>query len=285
MRKIKVSRHLVVLFSLILLVACTPSAEKLEQTGEVLEIYPDYTSITIPPNIAPLNFQINNQGEDFVVEISNSKNKRIRVRSKTGSIKIPLNTWKKLLGKDRGGKLTISVIRKTVEKNWEKLAPVNQNIATEEIDPYIAFRKIPPANIIWKSMGIYQRSLEDFKESPIMVNSLTEDNCMNCHTFNAGDPEQMLYHMRGPYGGTFVTNKEGVQFVNTKSDHTRSAGAYASWHPNGELIAFSVNMIKQGFHSRMGKIATVEDRFSDIVLYDVKGNSITRPKELASEKL
>ena len=209
MRKIKVSRHLVVLFSLILLVACTPSAEKLEQTGEVLEIYPDYTSITIPPNIAPLNFQINNQGEDFVVEISNSKNKRIRVRSKTGSIKIPLNAWKKLLGKDRGGKLTISVIRKTVEKNWEKLAPVNQNIATEEIDPYIAFRKIPPANIIWKSMGIYQRSLENFKETPIMVNSLTDDNCMNCHSFNAGDPDQFMMHMRGAYGGTLVKSKHG----------------------------------------------------------------------------
>ncbi|MCK4751326.1 MAG: PD40 domain-containing protein, partial [Bacteroidales bacterium] len=120
---------------------------------------------------------------------------------------------------------------------------------------------------------------------PIMVNTLTEENCMNCHTFNACDPEQMMFHMRGPYGGTFVKNKDGIQFVDTKSDHTRSAGSYASWHPNGELIAFSVNMIKQGFHSRMGKIVSVQDKFSDIVLYDMKSNSITRPGILATEHL
>ncbi len=158
-------------------------------------------------------------------------------------------------------------------------------ISAEEIDPYIAFRKIPPANIIWKSMGIYQRSLESFKETPIMINSLTDDNCMNCHSFNAGDPKQMMFHMRGPYGGTLVKSRDGTRFVNTKSDHTRSDGAYPSWHPDGNLIAFSVNKINQGFHSQIGKDVHVIDKFSDIVLYDVKHNNITRPKELATEKL
>jgi len=285
MRKIKVSRTLIVLFSIILLIACKPSPEKLDQSSEVLEIYPDYTSITIPPNIAPLNFQINNQGKDFVVEITNSKNKSIRISSKTGSIKIPLKAWKKLLDKDRGGSLTISIIRKTENNNWEKLVAVNQKIAAEEIDPYIAFRKIPPANIIWKSMGIYQRSLENFKEIPIMVNSLTDDNCMHCHSFNAGDPDQFMFHMRGDYGGTMIKSRHGTQFVSTKSDHTRSDGAYPSWHPDGDLIAFSVNKINQGFHSQIGKDLHVIDKYSDIVLYDVKSNSITRPKELASDKL
>ncbi len=134
-------------------------------------------------------------------------------------------------------------------------------------------------------MGIYQRSLESFKEIPIMVNSITDDNCMNCHSFNAGDPEQMMFHMRGPYGGTFVSNRDGNQFVNTKSDHTRSDGVYPSWHPDGDLIAFSTNKINQGFHSRIGRDVHVIDKFSDIVLYDIKGNTITRPIELATDAL
>lgn len=277
--------HLFIILSLLLPKACTPSAEKLEQSGEALEIYPDYTSTTIPPNIAPMNFQILNQGEDFSVELSNSQNRRIRVKSRSGSIIIPMKAWKKMLEQGRGGKLTISVCRKTEKGKWERLTPVSNDISAEDIDPYIAFRKIPPANIIWKSMGIYQRSLESFKEIPIMVNSLTDDNCMNCHSFNSGDPDQMMFHMRGPYGGTMVKSKDGTQFVNTKSDHTRSNAAYPSWHPDGDLIAFSVNKINQGFHARMGKDLHVIDKYSDIVLYDIKDNSITRPLELASEKL
>ena len=44
---------------LILAVGCSPSRPGgHEQTDEGLEIYPDYTSLIIPPNIAPLNFQV-----------------------------------------------------------------------------------------------------------------------------------------------------------------------------------------------------------------------------------
>jgi len=62
-------------------------------------------------------------------------------------------------------------------------------------------------------------------------------------------------------------------------------GAYASWHPDGDLIAFSVNSISQSFHSRIGKLYHVVDKYSDIVLYDIKNNTVTRPAELASDKL
>ncbi len=44
-----------------------------------------------------------NQGDVFAAEIVNSKNKRISIRSRTGSIELPLRAWKKLLEEDRGG--------------------------------------------------------------------------------------------------------------------------------------------------------------------------------------
>jgi hypothetical protein len=278
--------RIILLLSIISLVmACNPSPGKMEEPGESLDIYPDYASIVIPPNIAPLNFQIRNEGKAFIAEISNSKDRSIRVRSRKGSIEIPKRAWEKLLDEDRGGSLVITVCKKSMENRWVKLAPVRNEISTDEIDPYIAFRKIPTANILWKNMGIYQRSLENFRETPIMVNNLTGENCMNCHSFNKGDPEEMLFHMRGPYGGTVLTDHQGIHFVNTNSEHTRSAGAYPSWHPGGELIAFSVNKINQGFHARIGKSIFVVDKFSDIILYDVKENSITRPAELATDML
>ena len=285
MIKRKLPWKLFALFALPLVVSCNPSTGKVKQTDESLQIYPDYTSVAIPPNIAPMNFMVRNNGRAFIAEISNSQNRRIIIRDRKGIIQIPIHKWRKLLEEDKGGILTISVFRKTRGNQWERFAAVKNEIAKEKIDPYIAFRKIPASNILWNIMGIYQRCLENFKQYPIMVNTLTEKNCMNCHSFNAGDPEQMVFHMRAVHAGTFVMNRDNIQFVDTKSDHTRSAGVYPSWHPNGELIAFSANMINQGFHARMGKIDFVVDKYSDIVLYDVKANSITRPAALASEKL
>lgn len=276
---------LIILFLLTLVMGCNRSPGEFEQSGEDPELYPDYTSIIIPYNIAPLNFQILNKGDRFVVELTNSFNKSITLESKDGSIEFPLKAWKRLLEKGMGGSLTIQVYKKNKGERWEALAPVKNEISGNKIDPYIAFRKIPPANIVWEEMGIYQRSLETFKETPIMVNTVSENNCMNCHSFNAGDPEQVMFHMRGPYGGTVMANKENVQFVDTKTEQTRSAGAYPSWHPGGELIAFSVNQISQSFHSKIGKLYHVVDKFSDIVLYDVKTRSVTRPAELATAKL
>jgi hypothetical protein len=273
------------LFLLSLVMACSSTPGDFEQTDESPEIYPDYTSVIVPPNIAPLNFQILNQGDRFIAEISNSHNRSISVKSKTGSIVFPMKDWKKLLEKDRGGALTLKIYRKSKGEQWEALAKVTNRVSEEEIDPYVAFRKIPPANIVWGELGIYQRSLETFQETPIMVNTVTDKNCMNCHTFNAGNPDQMLFHMRGPYGGTMIVDGDDISFVDTKNDHTRGSGAYASWHPNGELIAFSVNSISQSFHSKIGKICYIVDKFSDIVLLDIKANSITRPAELASDKL
>ena len=39
-------------------VACTPTPENVEQVSSKPAIYPDYTDVTIPVNIAPLNFLV-----------------------------------------------------------------------------------------------------------------------------------------------------------------------------------------------------------------------------------
>jgi Tol biopolymer transport system component len=88
--------------------------------------------------------------------------------------------------------------------------------------------------------------------------------------------------MRAKYGGTVIKYDNELKFIDTSSDHIGSAGAYPSWHPSGKFIAFSVNRINQDFHSSKEKIAYVQDKYSDIVLYDVENNVITRPGALAT---
>ena len=285
MRHIKAFLKLFFLLGLFTVWACNPMPENYVQEEEAPEIYPDYTGITIPPNIAPLNFRIKNQAENYFVKIENSQGRSVSLMSKSGIIKIGIREWRNLLDEDRGGSLEISTYIKKGSSGWIKLKTVKNEISSDEIDPFIAFRKIPPANILWNDMGIYQRSLETFRETPIMENKLSDDNCMNCHSFNSGNPDQFMFHMRGAYGGTFIWNDESGQLINTKMDHTRAAGVYPSWHPSGDLIAFSVNSISQLFHSRMDKTAFVMDKYSDIVFYDIKDNMIIRPKELSSVQL
>ena len=58
---------------LLLVIACTPQPENVTDTTEPAPIYPDYTDITLPYNIAPLNFLLRNEAEAVQVTLT-SKN-------------------------------------------------------------------------------------------------------------------------------------------------------------------------------------------------------------------
>jgi Tol biopolymer transport system component len=130
-------------------------------------------------------------------------------------------------------------------------------------------------------MGIYQRNLEDFKEIPVMLNSYSDGNCMNCHTFCRNNSNEMMFHMRGTNSGTIIYQNGGLLKVNTKTKNTISPGVYPAWHPSGDYIAFSVNNIVQSFHSLPGKKVEVYDTLSDIVVYNIKKNVVVGCDALA----
>ena len=110
-RMLQRNNQIIALVLLLLVASCSSVPGEFEESSESLEIYPDYSSVTIPPNIAPMNFAVLNKGDLFVVEIANSKKRTITIRSKNGSVEIPMRGWKRLLEEDRGGVLTITVYR------------------------------------------------------------------------------------------------------------------------------------------------------------------------------
>ena len=71
--------------------ACQPSVMNYTLTDRLPAISPDYTAITLPPNIAPLNFQIDEQGEDFVAKIWSANNDTLTVHCAGGKIQIDEN--------------------------------------------------------------------------------------------------------------------------------------------------------------------------------------------------
>ncbi len=250
-------------------------------------IDPDYANIVIPPNIAPLNFKINEEGMEFYIDIYVDKEEGDHIKIKTceNIVMIPIKKWKALLSKSAGEKIYIDIYQKDENQKWKKFRTIENKIAKEKIGSHVAYRLINPGYVLWWEMGIYQRNLENFDESVIFNNRTTEHNCMNCHSFCNNNPETMMFHMRGKHGGTMVVKNDDADKVNTATKYTMSAGVYPAWHPNGRHIAFSINKIYQQFHARENKSIHVWDKVSDLVIYDTETNTITTSPKVSTERL
>lgn len=256
-----------------------------EQKDELPVIFPDYQDIAVPVNIAPLNFRIEEDARRYMVVFSLENGEKI-VRAKGhGKITIPPRKWRRFLESGIGRDFKVEVWGRNREGRWIKYRPWTNRITGDRLDPYIAFRQINAGYILWEKMGIYQRNLENYRQTPVLLNDRTDRNCMNCHTFCNRDPEKMLLHMRRPPSGTLLCNNGEIQFLNTATPYTMSACVYPSWHPDGNLIAFSVNIIHQKFHAAGKFINSVNDAASDIVVYNIGKNMLTTCPGLSTKSL
>ncbi|MFA9389820.1 MAG: hypothetical protein ACERKD_08425 [Prolixibacteraceae bacterium] len=244
-------------------------------------IYPDYDQITIPPNIAPLNFNIEEKGIQYYVSIKGVNGKAIVMLSGKSIVDISINKWHKLLANNVGKRIEIEVSVQDSLKKWNSYKPLEIEVAKEEIDSHLAYRLINVAYVLWKKMGLYQRDLTSFEEKPIMVNRNSEGNCMNCHSFSHNNPDYMMFHMRSTFGGTVVATPDSVFKLNTKTDNTIGAGGYPAWNPDGKHLAFSVNMVRQFFHAVDIK-NEIYDKASDLVVYNIVTNTITTDPSIST---
>lgn len=94
----------------------------------------------------------------------------------------------------------------------------------------------------------------------------------------------MLIHFRILHSGTMIWNEGVLSKVDTRTDHTMSAGIYPAWHPNGTHIAFSTGQISPHLTTRLNKVVDVADRASDIVVYDVENNTMTTSPRVSTER-
>ena len=138
-----------------------------------VKIFPDYTAITLPPNIAPMNFSIEEKGEQFQVKISAPKGNPILLKT-SKEVQIPLKKWKALLSENLNDTLHIEVFVRR-EAKWYRYPVISNFIASDSIDPYLTYRLIEPGYRYWREMGIFQRNLESFDEQPILTNRLSPD--------------------------------------------------------------------------------------------------------------
>jgi len=265
------------MFCFIILFTATSCNERMPAYDELKQdavLNPDYTSVTIPPNIAPLNFVVNETADKYLSRFYNSNGIDFIVSSGNGRIIIPEKKWHRLLSGSVSGEFFVDIVVKKSGK-WVKFNTITNYVARDSIDKYLVYRLIDPEFETWNIMGIYQRNLESYKVTPLILNQVSDGNCMNCHTFCKNSSKTMMFHMRSKHAGTVIYRDDKLSKINTKTNKTIANGMYPAWHPSGNYIAFSVNNIVQSYHAIPGRTVEVYDTLSNIVLYDINKNVIT----------
>ena len=256
-------RKLCLLAGVLLLGACSGEIQPSGTIDSLPPIEPDYCGVTVPRNIAPLNFSYTGD-EECALQVEGHT-----LLGRSGLFTLPGQLWKKMMEKEEV-EMTV-LVRQGQE--WKAFRPF-KIFVKEEIDPYISYRLIPPGYQGWQKMGIYQRDLTSYRQSAILSNDLTDGNCMNCHTTAGGDPSKSVFHVRAAHGGTMLIDGDVIEKLNTKTDSTLSALVYPFWHPSGDCIAFSVNKTLQSFYNHGDNRIEVYDMASDVVVYDVRTKEI-----------
>ena len=252
----------------LLLPSCNHRDRHYSDIPRKASIDPAYGETVIPCNIAPLNFMIREEASRYLVRFSVAGKDSFEVSCK-GNVIIPFRKWKRLLNRHHGERLDVSIFAKQAS-GWVRFHPVRFTIASEPVDPYIVYRLIEPGYEGWNHMGIYQRCVENFNESPVLINQLTDNNCMNCHSFCRNDPHIMLFHLRQQHAGTLILKGGQITKVNTRAEGMLSAGVYPRWHPDGRYVAFSFNSTRQEFHTANENKVEVYDQASGLVIYDTE---------------
>lgn len=243
------------------------------------DIFPDYCDVTVPCNIAPLNFMLPKDKFDECVARFTTADGKQQTYGDGVKVQIPEDEWHDMLDASKGKSIKVEVWGKK-KGEWLSFKSFEIRVAKEPIDEYLSYRLIEPTYVAWSFMEIAQRNLTSFEETQIFNNEITMNDrakgqCINCHSYQNYKTDNMLFHVRLSNGGTVIVNDGKVSRVNMKRDYTISGGVYPAWHPTAKLIAFSTNLTRQAFHTSNDNKIEVYDLASDMILYDVTTDSVS----------
>ena len=270
-------RHLfTIIASALLLTACGPELPtKFAESQSLPMIYPDYTDVTIPVNLAPLTFQMDVPADEMAARFACGDQQLICSGSK---IQPDATDWQTLVEAAKGRAITVDVYA-SVKGQWTHYKPFKIYVSPDSIDPYLSYRLIAPSYVTYNDLTISQRCLENYDESVVYDNMLCTDGsqgqCINCHNYQNYNPNRMQFHARQNMGGTIVAYDGDIRKINMRNDSLLAAGVYPAWHPWLKLIVYSTNLTHQTFHTVNPNKIEVFDTRSDLMAFDVEKNEVT----------
>ena len=253
---------LVTLILLVILASCTPTPENVQKSDALPPIYPDYCDVTIPVNIAPLNFLLRGDYEAIEVKAGD-----IIIHARSNEAVFDIDDWKELMAASSGKSLDITVTA-LINGQWIQYKTFQWHVVSDKVDPYLTYRLIEPDYEIFNHLQIQQRCVENFEVSAIGHYEQLENRCMNCHTFANQSPELSMMYVRGPGGGAILNKNGQLSKLNIPGS------VYFCFSPNGRYITYSTQKIIPAFHSDPSKRLEVYDASSNIYVADLQEHRI-----------
>lgn len=260
-----------------LLCACRQAhvPDTFSETKKLPHIYPDYVGVTVPLNMAPLHFQLMEDADDVITCFSSATGQQLVVEGFQATPS--LSYWRMLTAQSVGKAIHVEMYA-SKDGQWKRFKPFDIFVSPDSIDSWMSYRLISPSYVTFEDLTINQRCLENYEERVVYDNMLcsyeNKGQCINCHSYQRGNPNRMQFHARQNHGGTLINMDGNLVKVNLKTDSTLSAGVYPAWHPQLSLIAYSTNNTVQAFHTRDLNKIEVFDSQSDLILYDIDRNEV-----------
>ena len=259
-----------------------PTPRNVQQSDALPPIYPDYCDVTIPENIAPLNFLLRADGcEAIEVSVSLPSPSKgwarggVTLNARGNEAVFDMTDWKHLMETFAGQTLEVTVTAR-INGQWTRYKPFTWTVVKDRVDPYLTYRLIEPDYEIWNQIQIQQRCVENFEVNALGHYEQLENRCMNCHTYGNQSPDLSMLYVRGPGGGAILNLKGKLRKLNLKTDDMISGSVYFGFSPSGRYITFSTNLIIPGFHSLASKRLEVFDSKSDVYVADLETNKMLR---------
>ncbi len=246
----------------VLLPSCTPTPKDVVTRDALPPIYPDYCDVTIPENIAPLNFLIREDCEAIEVKAG-----ELTLNASGNEAVFDIDDWKELMQQAADKELEVTVTAR-VRGRWIQYKPFHWRVVSDKIDPYLTYRLIEPDYEIWNNIQIQQRCIENFDVNALGHYEQLENRCMNCHTYASQNPELSMMYVRGPGGGAILNRNGELSKLNIPGS------VYFGFSPSGRYITYSTQKIIPAFHSDPNKRLEVYDATSNVFVADMEQQRI-----------
>lgn len=281
MTKMKKSVALFAAFISLLLVCCcsrVPSGGF--QTSDIrVEIFPDYKDVTIPSNIAPLNFHYDEKLFSKATTSFSVGNKRAVIHGL--DVRWNVRKWKRFICGNEGDSIMVSARLVSdgvvMEDKWHIF------ISSDPMDGYLTYRLIEPSYQMWNEVEIVERNVGTFDETVICDHLHTDNSCMNCHIHVQQRGDLSMFYIRGPQGGAILNEGGKLRKLELRTGSMVSGTVYGEIHPEGRFGVFSTNVVIPGLHSFPGRRMEVYDTASDLSVVDFEENKIINHPHLNRE--
>ena len=251
-----------IIYHLSFSMACSHAPKDVVELDTLPPIYPDYCNVTIPENIAPLNFLLRADCEAIEVKAG-----ELVLNASGNEAVFDIDDWKTLMQQSSGKEIEVTITA-LVNGTWKQYKSFRWQVVGDRVDPYLTYRLIEPDYEIWNHVQIQQRCVENFEVNALGHYEQLENRCMNCHTYANQDPQLSMMYVRGPGGGAILNSNGELQKLNIPGS------VYFGFSPTGRYITYSTQKIIPAFHSLASKRLEVYDAASNVFVADMQEHRV-----------